>query len=342
MTYTNTINDLLNGNIDTGLSLTKQKIWPRYCYHFTDESNLARILRSGRLVSRWDAQQTNSMSNDNANPEVIAGTSESITQNVRLYFRPRTPTLNNNEGFRPGSKYHQASCPFPVFLLFPLAQILNLPNTRFSPTSLALHREPELLSGSEAFSKLPFDLIYHDQAFSPDDRDNIIHHRHAEIVVPHELSLEHLLYIVVRSVAEKETLINLLKLKHLDQYINRVQVDDAGIYFFKRWTYVDEVLMDDEQVNIKMHRGEDAFPAEWTNSDIPLAPENKKSYLNFKIRFQDATTSKFTVFDGAHLVPEHQIINLDTMDTSAYRMIIELNDKLAYYGTFYATKNVPY
>lgn len=342
MSYTKTINDLLHGNIATGLSPAKQKVWPRYCYHFTDEQNLATILRTGHLISRWDAQQTNSMVNENANPEVIAGTNEAIKQAVRLYFRPQTPTLNNNEGFRAESKYKQAKCPFPVYLLFPLAQILALPDTKFSATSLALHQEPHLLSGSQAFSELPFDLIYHDSAFGPDERNNIIHHRHAEIIVPHELPLTHLLYIMVRSVAEKETIINLLKFRHLEQYISKVRVDEDNLYFFKNWTYVDNVLMDDDHVNIQMHLGDDAYPVEWVDSDDPLVPENRKAYLDFNVRFQDATKKKFLVTGGGHLVPERQLINLKSMDTSAYRMMIELDGHLAYYGTYYASNNLPY
>ena len=62
-----------------------------------------------------------------------------------------------------------------------------------------------------SFLKLiPFDLVYHDTWFYPSDRDQVIYHRNAEVLVPQRMGLENLRYIGCRSNAEYKTLLHLL------------------------------------------------------------------------------------------------------------------------------------
>ena len=50
--------------------------------------------------------------------------------------------------------------------------------------------------------------------FDPDERDKIVYHRNAEVLIPQRLGLEALLAIICRSQAEYQTLLYLLALWH--------------------------------------------------------------------------------------------------------------------------------
>ena len=77
-----------------------------------------------------------------------------------------------------------------------------------------------LLSGTDNFAKLPFDKIYHEGAFSPENRDDIIHHRQAEVVRRDGICIKDCLKgIVCRTPAEKQTLLYLLKTQNPDKYM---------------------------------------------------------------------------------------------------------------------------
>jgi len=100
MTYEEIIRELTSGKIHTNMNPAKRKYWPRFAFHFTDILNAVSILKTGAIVSRNYAQQNGIMINDNASSSVIENTSASVENNVRLYFRPRTPTQYYNEGFQ--------------------------------------------------------------------------------------------------------------------------------------------------------------------------------------------------------------------------------------------------
>src|SRR5947207_5981421 len=91
--------------------------WLDFLFFYTDIQNVASILKSGVLMSRARAESTYSNFTDSANPEIIEQTEDRWKDHVRFYFRPRTPTLFNNEGFRPiGRRIRDAHCPIPVYL----------------------------------------------------------------------------------------------------------------------------------------------------------------------------------------------------------------------------------
>lgn len=78
----------------------KAKQWCRYAFHYTDISNAVEILSSGMLYSRNLALKAELMHNDNASRQVIDCTKSDVTDCVRFYFRPLTPTQYYNEGFK--------------------------------------------------------------------------------------------------------------------------------------------------------------------------------------------------------------------------------------------------
>ena len=196
------------------------KWWPNYAYHYTDISNAVGILRSRKLYSRTNAQKYHLMNNDNASKKVIDITNTKTIDSVRLYFRPLTPTQYYNEGFKhkdlrfDGDEY--ANVPVPIFFVFSLEKLLNMPTVKFSECSQAGTGSP-LKSGVEGFSKLDFDKIY-SNGYS-DNFEELKKYRHAEIVCLDSLDISSCLYaIICRNAIEKESLLNMLKNTDLKVY----------------------------------------------------------------------------------------------------------------------------
>jgi len=95
---------------------SSRKWWPYYIYHFTNIDNAVQILNNGFIYSRNNALNMGLMESDNASPQVIEQTNDQWADYVRLYFRPRTPTQFNNEGFRPKEdRALDSKCPVPIF-----------------------------------------------------------------------------------------------------------------------------------------------------------------------------------------------------------------------------------
>ena len=221
-------------------------------FHFTDVRNAASILNSGVLLSRAEMDRQGGILVDGASPNVISGTEDEVKENVRLYFRPRTPTQYNNEGFRPvGKRVRKSHCPMPVVFLFDSAKVLTLAEAQFSNGSLG---RPEHAIGNDAtfLSSLPFEQIYHDSWLDDASKSTIIFHRHAEVVLP-TLDLAGLKYLWCRSPAEKGTFLNLLDEEVRARYEKGIGAGSGGALFFRHWTFVEEVALSDELITFKFN-----------------------------------------------------------------------------------------
>ncbi len=229
--------------------LGARRWWPHYLYHFADLSNVVSILKRGELLSRAAVATEQGEFSDSASPDVIDQTDEKWKHYVRFYFRPRTPTLYRNEGFRPLKRrvLGGAHCPAPVYLFFDIEEILCREDSAFSYGSLA---RPETLVYSTAaeFEALPFDLVYHDARFEKEERDSIIFHRHAEVIVPERIGLESLRYVWCRSEAEYETLRYLLPAEVLAAWGDKIGVRTDYTLFNREWVYVERAALDAERV----------------------------------------------------------------------------------------------
>lgn len=343
MEYQEIIDDLVDGRRSTGLSPIQRRVWPRFAYHFTDIENAVNILKRGMLYSRERAIQAGVMRNDNASGLVIEGTNRKVENYVRLYFRPRTPTQYHSEGFRPKSKQTEllANCPVPVFFLFDLASVLSNPLTRFTDKTLAMHAQPEFMSGVEAFRSLPFQEIFHNRAIYPnEDKQNIIRHRQAEIVVPNELELSYLRKIVTRSSAEKETLLNLLHDQNINQYDEMI-VDKDVSFFNRDRSYIERVILNSEGISLFSHSNE-AFPESWgiPTSNIALFAQNPSAtddYLNLTVSIKSADGIEYrwpNSKQGKALLVEQLPLEFQDHSIPAYNISVKLDDHIAYYGQY--------
>jgi hypothetical protein len=223
--------------------------WPRYVYHFTDVHNAASIIQGGHLYSRAEAGRRGLMKVDNASPEIILQTRPEHLEYVRLYFRPRTPTQYRNEGIRPVNQRELggAHCPIPVYFCFDALTVLAQDDTEFSNGNMGSARASH--SGErDFFLSIPFDLVFHSRWFTPDERDEIVFRRNAEVLVPGSLPLGSIIkFIACRSVAERQTLLHLLPADLHRQWEPSIRLGEQGL-FERRWTFVEEVVVVNDRV----------------------------------------------------------------------------------------------
>jgi len=233
--------------------LPQYKWWPRYVYHFTDVTNAASIVKTGSILSRNACTRAGMLQNENANMEIIGRTPTASQDFVRLYFRPLTPTQYANEGIRPAHQRQNAHCPVPVFFAFDAANVLSQDSTYYSDGNMGSGRVT-YDNSEEFFGRIPFDLVFHDGRFSQQERDEIVFRRNAEILVPAQLPLSSALsFIVCRSSAERQTLLALLPQAIRPLWESKVRIAAGGGFFFRRWSYVEEVVVSGEVINIRFN-----------------------------------------------------------------------------------------
>ena len=228
--------------------------WPGYLFHFTDIQNAVSILREGALINRNESQARGLMKTDNASPEIIGNTAEVWKGYVRLYFRPRTPTQARNEGFRPPKqRYYNSHCPVPIHFIFDSKAVLARPDVRFTAGNLAAN--PDVLSAAADLEQIPFDRVYHDTplyASIPDaEKRNVVFHRQAEVIIPRQLDLGTLRYIVCRSQAEYETFLHLLPQNARMRWRDKLIIDSSRKpVFLKDWTYVESADLSSSRMTL--------------------------------------------------------------------------------------------
>ena len=227
--------------------------WPYYLFHSTAIQNVMSILTSGELLSRKRLGATGRLKVDIAAPDIIDRTDANSLDHVRLYFRPRTPTQFNNEGFRPKGQWaYNSHCPIPVYLMFDAIAVLSRADCRFTDGNVAAG--VALKSSVAELNRIPFEWVYHDKWFDPPDRSKIIFHRNAEVLVPQRLDLQSLRAICCRSQAEYDTFMYLLPHKIRAQWVNKIVVRPDWRLFHNKWTFVQQVEMTHEQLFFKFNR----------------------------------------------------------------------------------------
>jgi hypothetical protein len=163
--------------------------WTYFLFHYVSLADLPEVLQRSELVA----------------PFVIDKRRRSQWDRyVRLYFRPRNPDFFLSEGFIPVAADPASHIAVPVALLFDMEALLLRPDARFSSgdprTGASTYATPA------AFAELPFEMIYHDSWVRTHERDEIVRHREAQVLLPERVALEALQYLWVRSSAEYETL----------------------------------------------------------------------------------------------------------------------------------------
>lgn len=328
ITYEDVLNDLETGRIYTAIFTSANKAWFKYCYHFSHIENVISILEDGELLSRTLAISTKKMLNNNASQAVIDQTKLKYQDYVRLYFRPKTPTQFHNEGFKTKKQLEQSSldaqCPVPVFLFLDIRKVLNHPDALFTEKGLASGDEVLLYSTPEEFKVLPFDKIYHDQPLTHEEKSTIVGHRHAEIILPNRFPIkEYLQKIVVRTPAEKETLLALMSSRVKDEYGHLIQIDSTNNIFFSRWTHVGKV---------NLHQN---------SFDLEFRSSSKYQKFDLSLEFTDVSGTPLT-----HDVKDWKGISKSSFNFQSphdeYELTIRFDGHLMYKGYFKQEENIPF
>lgn len=221
--------------------------WPLYLFRIEDLPAAVRILDSGELCSRNEAIRRGVLQYDTASPSVMEHAPEWCKECVRLYFRPKTPTEYQSEGFRPK---HQlplgAHRPIPIVLVFDALKVLTDPRASFTDGNAAKKR-CKRGDTAEFLRTIPFDRVYHIGPFVEADRDEIVFRRCAEVLVDKSMPLDHLRRVFCRSQAEFETLLSMLSPSSRAQYAKRIGV--SASLFNLKWTYLERVDLTDSRAN---------------------------------------------------------------------------------------------
>jgi ssDNA thymidine ADP-ribosyltransferase, DarT len=299
--------------------------WPDFLFRFDNIDVVARILSSGRLLSRAAAMRDGVMLRDSASPEIIAVTPEQWKKCARLYFRPRSPTQFNSEGFRPAGEYHRgAQCPVPVVMLFRAVDILTRADAQFSNGNLAT----SAATGDDVtfLRSIPFEQVYHDSWFSWEDRGSIIFHRHAEVIVPDELDLAALRFIGCRTQAEYETLIYLLDKKARNNWSKLIGLGTKANLHYRRWTFVEDVKLTKEEIHFRFN----------PSSETP-------GPFHLQVKINEVATGKMYLLEKFDYTANSSLnISLKNIKHSeSYTVELTLDGQLAY-ANHYEEVDIPF
>lgn len=238
------------------LKRSERRVWPLFVYHYTDIVNAVRILSDGAIYSRKQIQSSGKLRVDSASLGVISNTPDFVKDCVRFYFRPKTPTQYHAEGIYSKarlstSKFPDAHCPVPIFLLFDSAEVLTRHDSRFSDGCLG-SSSAKILSTAVDLEQLPWKLIYHNSYFNPStyEGSEIVLRRNAEVIVPKRMGLEALRFIYCRSEAEKETLLYLLTPKLREQYGRKIVATPRSDHYFRRQTFIRTVRFTPDTIRL--------------------------------------------------------------------------------------------
>ncbi len=182
--------------------------WPSRLFRHEVLENAANLLKSGRLLSRNDAQAV--MARDIAPIEIIRS-NDAAHGYARLYFRPRTPTQYLIEGIRKEHEIrHGRQAPTLCMFVFQRRALLCRTDVVFSNGNMQAG-SAQVLDGDEGFQTLLFDRIYHEGSYNTTADADIKVWRCAEVLATSPLVLDDCLEAVVcRSHAERVTLLHLL------------------------------------------------------------------------------------------------------------------------------------
>lgn len=288
--------------------------WASTIYHYTDVRNAAQILGDGRLLSRKRCVE-------DGIEFVSAGHSDIVDQSskthgfVRLYFRPRTPTQYRCEGHQPRDIRGPAHCPVPVFFLFDSRCLLTAEECEYTNGNFASWHS-ERGSTAAFLRNLNFKLIYHTTWFRPEDRDDVIFARNAEVLYPEELELDGLREIVCRTGAERETLMSILPAT-ADPWRTRIRQERQGERLFeRRWAYIRDVQLVRDRVVVNLKRRSE-----------PSEP------YDFEVTVTQPETGEVLVHRAHEMVlPPHVAVQLPR-PAEAVGVNIQLAGNLAYKGT---------
>lgn len=293
------------------------KWWPDFLYHFTDVHNAVGILYNGWIYSRKQAIENHMMVNDNASRAVIEATRDENKGYGRLYFRPLTATQFYNEGYKPveiRKSDINANCPVPVFLCLGVNETLQFPGTKFAERGISGSHN-DIKDGLEEFQKLEFSKIYHNGWFSHENRE-IIEYRHSEVIREGGFPVGNLLkWIICRTLAERETLLFLLKqcsIRLYNTYRNKIIYNPRLNCFYNNGIFIKTVEVVNGDLRVSFNDPEQRY----TNDNF----DQLQLMIKIEVAYKQA--------EGAIMEVENGYTNID------YYSIRSCSMQLRYAGKY--------
>lgn len=217
----------------------------RGLYHFTDFSNLKLIFKSGELYSRNYCKNNMIKFNDGANHSVLGKASKDVKDYVRFYYRPKTPTLYENEGIKLKEYMDKIHIPIPVYLIFD-EKLIYLDTTKFSNGNAT---NSEIGSSAEFFINMDWNHIFHNNTFTSCERNTIINKRQAELLSTKPVSLCYLKEIVFRCNTDIKRAINIFG--YDDRFTVDISLFSDKNFIEPKHDYERNNFIDDYDIKIK-------------------------------------------------------------------------------------------
>jgi hypothetical protein len=273
--------------------------WTYFLFHTVSLTDAVRILTDGKISS----------------PRTLNPKAKSQWDRfVRFHFRPRHSEFFTSEGFIPKGQITTKHLPIPIYLLFDMEALLLQPEARFSDGDPS-NGSPTFATPN-AFSELPFEMIYHDSWVRSHERDEIVRHREAQVLLPNTVTLEGLQLIWVRSEAEYETLHTLLGADLWHKWRDKItHRGDAMLYNHKR-PYVTHARLDATKAELC-----------WNPCLLPVT-EGYKAHC--EVRYHDGRLLRWEQND--FLPHKPLVFTLDPKQ--GYHLSLTLDGELAYSGYY--------
>ncbi|MCD4757616.1 MAG: DUF4433 domain-containing protein [Arcobacteraceae bacterium] len=282
-----------------------QNWWIDFIFHYNDLHNIVSILNSGKLYSRNKVTDLAILKKDIANDDVISHTDINVHNYVRFYFGAKTPTLYNNEGLIPTNEIKDnAHCPVPIFLLFDFINILSMDNSYFSNGNMGA-KNPEVYSDVIDLNKLEWNYIYHRESlYGYENYRHINYCRNAEVLIENELNIyDSLKWICVRSIADKETILNLVNPDAKERIKNKIKVFTSDGLFHNKRLFLNEVVLHENRIDVNfINTNNKIFTVEVymkslsNGKEINIKKDNYKVSSNFYLDIKELDKSQGIYF----------------------------------------------
>lgn len=196
------------GKFDEMINFLEERYNFRGPMHFTDYTNLGKIMSEGYLYSREACNTKGIEFKDVADQDVIKKSQVAVKSCVRFYYKEKTPTLYRNEGIKKCDE-NEPHIPIPVYLIFS-NELIKLESTLFADGNAG---SDYTYYGNtyKFFNNMSWNYIMSRGAITTDDyreKYEIIRCRNAELLSEDSVPLKYLKKIVFRSNADKVRAIN--------------------------------------------------------------------------------------------------------------------------------------
>lgn len=233
------------------VNMLKMKYQFEGFHHYTDFLNFLNIIKTGKLLSRTEAQQFSFI--DAAEQSVIDKTPEQVKGYVRFYYKEKTPTMYDNEGIKADNSL--SHMPIPVLLLFN-ENIINYRNIAFT-SGCGGSKYSQRTENIHVAMNFDWETVFSRGGIQSDEvsimtmgfdlnKAIVVNRRNAEFLLNKEIDIKHIKKIIFRSPADKKHAILTLGNNEL------FEVDASKFNNHRNFLYDYEIVKDIDRFHIAL------------------------------------------------------------------------------------------